>query len=208
MKRIFLAAGALAALVGCGRHAAPASAAADTSAVLANVNGTHITQAQIEAAIHSLVEDPAQAKAFLTSEAAAPQRAQLVHQLAFQAAMDQVAAQEHLDQDPAVQFKLAQARASIYADALASREAGAVQPTDQELQAFYEAIVAQRKAAGQDQGLPPFSAFQSNAQMKAQLAQAWRQDHFKKAAEAFDERLRTRVPVTYAEGMQTPVATY
>ncbi|HET8714525.1 MAG TPA: hypothetical protein VFM16_01785, partial [Holophagaceae bacterium] len=72
----------------------------------------------------------------------------------------------------------------------------------------YEAIVAQRQAAGQAQGLPPFSAFQSNPQMKAQLAEAWRQDHFKKAAEAFDERLRTRVPVTYADGMQTPVATY
>ena len=204
MKRIFLAAGALAALVGCGRHAAPA----DTSAVLANVNGTRITQAQVEATVQSLIGDPEQAKAFLTSEAAAPQRAQLVHQLAFQTAMDQVAAQERLDQDPAVQFQLAKARASIYASALVSREAGHVQPTDEELRTFYEALVAQRQAAGQAQGLPAFSEFQANAQMKSQLVEAWRQAQFKKASDAFDERLRTRVPVTYADGMQTPVATY
>lgn len=205
MKRIFLAAGALAALLGCGRHAAPSSTAqADASAVLANVNGTRITQAQMEALVRTLAGDPQQAQAFLTEPGAAPQRAQLVHQLAFQAAMDQLAAQEKLDQDPTVQAKLAQARASIYASALVSRAAGNPTPTEAQLKAFYDEQVAARKAAGQAQALPAFEEIKASPQ----LASAWKQEQFRKASEAFQKDLKARVPVTYADGLQSPEAEF
>src|SRR6185437_8495151 len=113
MKRTFLAAGALAALLGCGHHAS-----ADVSAVLANVNGTRITQAQFEARARTLSTDPKAVQAFLSDPKYLPQRIQLVHQLAFEAAMDQVAAKNGLEQDPATAALLAKERASIYANVL------------------------------------------------------------------------------------------
>ncbi len=199
MKRILLPAAALAALLGCG-HSAGQTQAADGSAVLANVNGTRITQAMLEANARMLASDPQQAAAFLTDPAAAPQRAQMVHQMAFQAAMDQIGASEKLDQDPLVQAKLAQAKAAIYAQVLIARSAGDATPTEAQLRAFYDERVAARKAAGQDKGLPAFDEIKANPQ----LVSAWKQDQFRKAQDAFQKDLKTRVPVTYADGLQAP----
>ena len=201
MKRILLPAAVLAALLGCG-HSASQTQAADASAVLANVNGTRITQAMLEANARMLASDPQQAAAFLTDPAAAPQRAQMVHQMAFQAAMDQIGATEKLDQDPLVQAKLAQAKAAIYAQVLIARAAGDATPTEAQLKAFYDEQVAARKAAGQDKGMPPYE------QVKAVLPRYWQQDQLRKAQDAFQKDLKTRVPVTYADGLQAPDADF
>ncbi|MBS1767377.1 MAG: hypothetical protein JST05_08260 [Acidobacteria bacterium] len=199
MKRILLPAAALAALLGCGH---PAARTADDSAVLANVNGTRITQSMLEANAKMLASDPAQAESFLHDPAAAPQRAQMVHQMAFQAAMDQIGAKDSLDQDPLVQAKLAQAKAAIYAQVLIARAAGNVTPTEAQLKAFYDEQVAARKAAGQDKDMPAYE------QVKAVLPRYWQQDQLRKAQDAFQKDLKTRVPVTYADGLQAPEADF
>ena len=198
MKRTFLAAGALAALLGCGREAA-----VDGSAVLANVNGARVTQADLEAAVRALASDPQQADQILHDPAAAAERAKLVHQLAFHLAMDQIAAKQGLDKDPLVRFQMADSRAMAFANVLVSRAAGNAAPTDDQLHAFYDAQMAARKAAGQDKGIAPFDAFLANPQLKGQLAEAWRQDTFNKAQAAFQQDLKAQVPVTYADGLQS-----
>ena len=199
MKRTFLAAGALAALLGCGREAA-----VDTSAVLANVNGTRVTQADLETMVRALASSPEQAEQLLHDPAAAGERAKLVHRMAFQIAMDQVAAKQGLDKDPLVRFQMADSRAMALANVLVSRAAGNAEPTEAQLQAFYDEKVAQQKALGQDKGIAPFPEFMANPQLKAQLAQLWQKDTFNKAQVAFEQDLKAQVPVTYAEGLQSP----
>ena len=198
MKRI-LPLAALAALLGCGHQA---TSTADASAVLANVNGVRITQAALEANAKALAGDAAQAQAFLTDPAAAKNRAEMVHQLAFQAAMDQLAAKNGLDQDPAVQAKLASAKAAIYAQSLIGRGAGNATPTEEQLKAFYDEQLAARKAAGQDQGMPAYE------EVKAILPRYWQQEQVRKAQDAFQKDLKTQVPVTYADGMESPEVEY
>ena len=200
MKRILPAIGALALLLGCGHRTSTPAA----SAVLANVNGVRITQADFEARARTLSPDPEEVQAFLSDARYQPQRAQLVHQMAFEAAMDQVAAKNRLDQDPTTQALLAKQRAAVYANVLVSRAAGNTKPTDAQLQTFYDELVAARKAAGQAQGLPPFD------QVKAlpQFAEAWQKQQFQKAGDAFTKDVETQVPVTYADGLQSPEAEY
>ena len=196
MKRTFLAAGALAALAAllcCGHQAA-----ADTSATLANVNGTRITQAQLEARARTLSTDPKAVQDFLSDPKYLPQRVQLVHQLAFEAAMDQIAAKNGLDQDPAAKALMAKERASVLANVLVSRAAGNATPTEAQLKAFYDELVAARKATGQAQGLPDFETIKANPQ----FAEAYTQAQFQKAGEVFQKDLKAQIPVTYSEGFQ------
>lgn len=204
MKRTLLAAGALAALLGCNHEAAAPKA--DASAVLANVNGTRITQAMLEATVQSLASDPQQAQSFLTEAAAAPERAKMVHQLAYQVAMEQLAAKSALDRDPAVQARIAQARADVYANVLVSRAAGNATPTEEQMKAFYDKQVAKQKATGQGQDLPDYAHI--DPRVKAMLPRLVLQDQFRNAQEAFQKDLKAQVPVTYADGLQSPEAEY
>ncbi len=208
MKRTLIAVGAtlgtLAALLGCDRDAA--APAADASAVLANVNGTRITQAMLEATVHAGIQDAAKAEAFLKEPAYQGQRAQLVHQLATQAAIEQLAAKAGIEKDPAVALNLAQARANIYASVLASRAAGNAEPTEEQMKAFYEEQVAARKASGQGQDLPDYAHI--DPRVKAMLPELVHRDQFQKAQAAFQQTLKTQVPVTYAEGLQSPESEY
>jgi hypothetical protein len=202
MKRILPAAGALAALLGCNHEAAAPKA--DTSAVLANVNGTRITQADFEARAKTLSTNPQEVQVFLTDAKYQAQRAQLVHQLAFEAAMTQIAVKNGIDQDPAALALLAKQRAAIYANVLVSHSAGNATPTDAQLKAFYDDLVTARKAAGQAQALPPFDQVKT----LPQFAEAWQKAQFQKAGDAFQKDLQTQVPVTYADGLQSPEAEY
>ena len=204
MKRTLLAAGALAALLGCNHEAAAPKA--DGSAVLANVNGTRITQAMLEATVHAGIQDAAKAETFLKDPALQAQRAQLVHQLATQAAIEQLAAKAGIQNDPSVLMNLAQARASIYASVLASRAAGNATPTEEQMKTFYEEQVAARKAAGQGQDLPDYAHI--DPRVKEMLPRLVQQAQFQKAQEAFQKDLKTQVPVTYADGLQSPEAEY
>lgn len=207
MKRTLLAAGVLVALVGCNHEAsAPATDASAASAVLANVNGTRITQAMLEATVHAGIQDAAKAEAFLKDPSFQGQRAQLVHQLATQAAVEQLAAKAGIENDPAVLMNVAQARANIYASVLASRAAGNADPSEAQMKAFYEEQVAARKAAGQGQDLPDYAHI--DPRVKAMLPELVRRDQFQKAQAAFQKDLKTQVPVTYAEGLQSPEAEY
>lgn len=197
MKRILPVAGALAgtlaALLGCGHRAT-----ADTTAVLANVNGVRITQAQLEARVRTLSTDPKAVAAFLADPKYQPQRVQLVHELAFEAAMDQVAAKNGLDKDPSALALLAKERASVYANVLVSRAAGSAAPSEAQLRAFYDELVAARKAGGQAQGLPDFEAIKASPQ----FVDAYNQQQFQKAGDAFQKDLKAQVPVTYSDGFQ------
>ena len=201
MKRIFLSTASLAALLGCHHQAAKPTAAA---AVLANVNGTRITQADLEARARTMSTDPKMVETFLTDSKYQAQRSQLVHQMAFEAAMNQIALKNNLEQDPSTKALLAKQRAAIYANVLVSRSAGSTTPNEAELQVFYNELVLARKAAGQAQGLPPFDQIKTNPQ----FIDAWNQQRFQKAAEGFDKDLKTQVPVTYADGLQSPEAQY
>ncbi|HXC17377.1 MAG TPA: hypothetical protein VNV60_08055 [Holophagaceae bacterium] len=204
MKRTLLAASALAALLGCNHEAAAPKT--DVSAVLANVNGIRITQAQLEATVRAGLQDAAKAEAFLKDPALQAQRAQLVHQLATQAAIEQLAAKAGIENDPSVVMNLAQARANIYASVLASRAAGNATPTEEQMKAFYEEQVAARKATGQGQDLPDYAHI--DPRVKAMLPRLVQQAQFQKAQEAFQKDLKTQVPVTYADGLQSPEAEY
>jgi hypothetical protein len=204
MKRILPAAGALAALLGCNHEAAAPKAGA--SAVLANVNGTRITQADLEAIVHAGIQDPAKAESFLKDPALQAQRAQLVHQLATQAAIEQLAAKAGIENDPSVLMNLAQARANIYASVLASRAAGNATPTEEQMKAFYEGQVAKAKAAGQGQDLPDYAHI--DPRVKAMLPQLVLKQQFQQAQESFQRDLKTQVPVTYADGLQSPETEY
>ena len=204
MKRILLTAGALAALLGCNHEAATVQA--DTSAVLANVNGARITQAMLEATVHAGIQDAAKAESFLKDPALQPQRAQLVHQLAMQAAIEQLAAKAGIESDASVQMNLAQARANIYASVLASRAAGNATPTEEQMKAFYDEQVAARKATGQGQDLPDYAHI--DPRVKEMLPRLVQQQQMQKAQEAFQKDLKTQVPVTYADGLQSPEAEY
>ncbi len=208
MKRTALALGtalgALTFLVGCDHEAAAPKT--DTSAVLANVNGTRITQADLEAIVHAGIQDGTKAEAFLKDPALQGQRAQLVHQLATQAAIEQLAAKAGIEKDPSVLMNLAQARANIYASVLASRAAGNAEPSEAQMKAFYEEQVAARKASGQGQDLPDYAHM--DPRVKAMLPELVRRDQFQKAQAAFQKDLKTQVPVTYADGLQSPEAEY
>lgn len=192
MKRINaagigLAGLALAAALGCHKGSK------DTSKVIASVAGEKITENVFAETIKAMLPDEAKAKEVLTSEAMREKRNEFLGQLAKAKALILLGKAQGLDKDPGVQLRLEQMTAQAYVQTLMERRLGKTQPTDAQLKATYDELVAERKAQGQDQGIPPFE------QVKAQMPALYKQRQEAKVFEELMKEATQKSPITYAD---------
>jgi len=168
----------------------------DTSKVLANVGGEKITEAQFEEVVKVLIGDDKRAEDLLRNEAMKEQRNQFLESLALQKSMVQMAKAQGLEKDLKAKVLLEQRVAQVYLQAIMDRRLPKAEPTEAELKALYDGLVAERKAAGQDKGLPAFE------DVKAQLPGIWKQKQEQTISAAVFKELRQNYPITFAEGFK------
>jgi hypothetical protein len=166
----------------------------DTSKVLANLVGEKITENQFKETVKLVVNDEKKAQDLLTNDTLKEQRNQFLESLAMQKAMTKLAKAEGVDKDTKVKLQVDQMTARIYFQALTERRATKAEPTEAQLKALYEELVAQRKAMGQDKGLPTFE------QIKPQMPAIWKQKQDANLSENLFKELKQKYPVTYADG--------
>jgi hypothetical protein len=179
---------ALVAALGCHKGSK------DTSKVLANVAGEKITEKAFAETIKAMLPDEAKAKEVLTSDALRDKRNEFLGQLAKAKALILLGKAQGLDKDPGVQLRLEQMTAQAYVQTFMERRLGKAQPTDAELKATYDELVAERKAQGQEQGIPPFE------QVKAQMPMLYKQRQEAKVFEQLMKEATQKSPITYADG--------
>lgn len=184
---IGMAALALVASLGCHRFSR------DNSKVIANVAGEKITEKSFAETIKAMVPDEAKAKDILGSEALHDKRNEFLGQIAKAKALVLLGKAQGLDKDPAVKLRLEQMTAQAYVQTLMERRLAKAQPTDAELKATYDELVAERKAQGQADGIPPFE------QVKAQMPMLWKQRQESKVFEQLMKEATQRYQITYAE---------
>ena len=166
----------------------------DTSKILVNVAGDKITEAQFEEVVKVMVGNAQQAEELLKSDAMKEQRNQFLESLAMQKSMIQMAKAEGVERDLRVKVLLEQRVAQVYLQTLMERRLPKAEPTEADLKALYEGLVEERKAAGQDKGLPAFE------EVKAQLPGLWKQKQEQIASEAIFKEVRQKYPINFAEG--------
>lgn len=164
----------------------------DTSKVIASVAGEKITEKGFGETIKAMVPDEAKAKEVLTSEALRDKRNEFLGQLAKAKAIVILGKAQGLDKDPGVLLRLEQATAQAYVQTLMERRLKA-QPTDADLKTTYDELLAERKAQGQDKGVPPFE------QVKAQMPMLWKQRQEAKIFEQLMKEATQKSPITYAD---------
>lgn len=191
--RMIAALGA-ASLVVIGTGTACRKFAKDKTPVLANVAGEKITEAQLKSAAQSLTQDSKKAEDLMNTPALKDQRNEFLQSLAMQKAILRYGKIEGLEKDPRAKIMLEQAQARAYFQVLLDRRIPKGDPTDAQLKAVYDEIVAQRKAAGQDKDLPPFEA------VKSALPNTWRQKQEQTATESLLKDVKQRFPITFANG--------
>ena len=184
---IGMAALALVASLGCHRFSR------DNSKVIANVAGEKITEKTFAETIKAMVPDEAKAKDILSSEALHDKRNEFLGQIAKAKALVLLGKAQGLDKDPAVKLRLEQMTAQAYVQTLMERRLAKAQPTDAELKATYDELVAERKAQGQADGIPPFE------QVKAQMPMLWKQRQESKVFEQLMKEATQRYQITYAD---------
>ncbi len=165
----------------------------DASRVIANVGGEKITESEFQDVVKTLSPDPKEAEKFLTDPAARDERAQLASRIAMSRAITTYAKQTGLDQEPSVKRQLEQQAANVYFQALAKKRVTTVEPTDEQLLAFYKEQVEKMKAQGQAQGVPPFEA------VKVQLVQGYKQQRMAAISTEIQKEIKAKVPVTLAD---------
>ena len=166
----------------------------DTSRVIANVGSEKITEAGFKAMVHAMANDKAKAEAFLGEEAQREQRNSFLGKMAQAKQVVLMGKAEGLDKDAAVQAQLEGMMAQTYMQVLAERRLGKTEPGEAELKGLYDSLIAERKAAGQAQGLPAFE------QVKAQLPMIWKQRQQEKVLDQLLKEAREKAPATFAEG--------
>jgi len=165
---------------------------ADTSRVIANVGGDKITEAEFQDVVTTLSQNPKEAQTFLKDPAARDERAQLASRIAMSRAITLYAKQTGLDQDPSVKRQLEQQQANVYFQALAKKRMTTVDPTEEQLQAFYQEQVEKMKAQGRT-GVPPFET------VKTQVAEGWKQQRMQTVSQEIQKDIKAKVPVTLAD---------
>ena len=165
----------------------------DTSRVIANIGGEKLTEAEFQEVVRTLSQSPKEAEAFLVDPAARNERAQLASRIAMSRAISTYAKKTGLDKEPAVQRRLEQEKANIYFQALAKQRTSALQPTDEQLQAFYKEQVERMKAQGASQPVPPFES------VKAQVAEGWKQQRMQTVSLDIQKEIKALVPITLAD---------
>jgi hypothetical protein len=165
----------------------------DTSRVIANVGGEKITETEFQDVVKTLSQSPKDAEVFLTDPAAREERAQLASRIAMSKAITAFAKQTGLDQEPSVKRQLEQQQANVYFQALAKKRMTSVDPTDEQLMAFYKEQVDRMKAQGHAQAVPPFET------VKAQVAEGWKQQRMATISQDIQKEVKAKVPVTLAD---------
>lgn len=188
-RSLALTAAALAVLGGFGCK----KFSKDKSPLVANVGGEKITETQFKSLAKSLAQDDKKVEDLMKNTA---QRNQFLESLAMQKALIRFGKLEGLDKDQRAQTMVEQAMARAYFQVLVDRRLSKAEPTDAQLRPIYDDLVAQRKAAGQDKGLPPFE----DPKVKGYLAGAWKQKQEQEISEAVLKEVRLKVPITYGEG--------
>jgi peptidyl-prolyl cis-trans isomerase C len=178
---------ALAAALGCQKGSK------DTSKVIANVGGEKITEKAFGETIKAMLPEEAKAKEILTSEAMRDKRNEFLSQLAKAKALVLLGKAQGLDKDPGVQVRMEQMTAQAYVQAMVERRLAKIQPTEADLKATYDELVAERKAQGQDKGIPPFE------QVKAQMPMLYKQRQEAKVFEQLMKEATQKSPITYAD---------
>jgi hypothetical protein len=166
----------------------------DTSKILVNVAGDKITERQFEEVVKVLIGDEKRAEEMLKSDAMKEQRNQFLESLALQKSMIQMAKAEGVEQDLKAKVLLEQRVAQVYLQTLMDRRLPKTEPTEADLKALYDGLVAERKTTGQDKGLPAFE------EVKAQLPGLWKQKQEQAISEILFKELRQNFPITFAEG--------
>ncbi|MGA2083628.1 MAG: SurA N-terminal domain-containing protein [Holophaga sp.] len=172
-------------LMGCGK------VSKDNTRVLASVGGEKITEQAFAETVRLYLGDEAKAKDILTNAALREQRNQILGTLVNQKALMQWVKAEGLDRDPKVQIEITSALAGAYFQILADRLVTKAEPTDAELEAFYDDYALQAKAAGQGAQVPSYD------QVKAQLPAAWKRRQAQIARESLLAQLNQRYPVVF-----------
>lgn len=165
----------------------------DTSRVIANVGGERITEASFKATVLAMAHDPSKAQAFLNEADQRPQRNGFLGKLVQAKQVVALGKTAGLDKDPAVQAQLEGLMAQAYLQTLAERRLGTAEPTETDLKALYDGLVAERKAAGQGDGLPTFE------QVKPQLPMLWKQRQQERVLEQLLKEARDKAPATFAD---------
>jgi hypothetical protein len=166
----------------------------DTSKILVNVAGEKITEAQFQEVVKVLIGDDKKSEELLKSDAMKEQRNQFLESLALQKSMIQMAKAEGLEKDLKAKVLLEQRSAQVYLQTLMDRRLPKTEPTETELKALYDGLVEERKASGQEKGLPAFE------EVKAQLPGIWKQKQEQTLSTALFKELRQNYPITFAEG--------
>jgi hypothetical protein len=166
----------------------------DTSRILVNVAGEKITEAQFQEVVKVLIGDDKKSEDLLKNDAMKEQRNQFLESLALQKSMIQMAKAEGVEKDLKAKVLLEQRVAQVYLQTLMDRRLPKAEPTETELKALYDGLIEERKAAGQDQGLPAFEA------VKAQMPGIWKQKQEQAISAALFKELRQNYPITFAEG--------
>ncbi len=166
----------------------------DTSKVLVSTQDLKITETQFKEVVKILIGDDKKAGELLTNSAMQEQRNQFLESLALQKAMVLMARTEGLEKDQKAQVLLEQRTAQVYLQTLTERRLPKNEPSESELRTLYDGLVLERKAAGQDKGLPTFD------EVKPQLPAIWKQKQEQTVTENLFKELRQKYPFTFAEG--------
>jgi hypothetical protein len=166
----------------------------DSDKVLATVVGEKITAGEFQETAKLMLQDDKKVDDLLKNEAMKEQRNEFLESLALQKAMIRFAKAEGLAKDSKAQLLLEQAQARITFQLLKERRIGKSEPTEVQLRALYDELIAKRKAAGQDKGLPTFE------DVKATMPGIWKQDQEQKVGEAILKDVKQKFPMTFAEG--------
>ena len=171
----------------------------DASPVVASVGGEKITLNQFTALVKAAAGDEAKAKEVLNGEAMREQRNHFLESLLQDKAVIQLAKAQGLEKDIKVQAQLEQVTARVFMQTLIEKRAG--EPTDMELKAMLEKLMAAQSTPGKPAQVPPFEA------VKPQLVNLWRQEKAQTLVDTLLKDAQQKSPVTYAEGYKpSPVA--
>lgn len=166
----------------------------DTSKVLVSAAEEKITEARFAEIVKVLIGDDKRAEELLKNDTMKQERNQFLESLALQKSLIQLAKAEGLETDLKAKVLLEQRVAQVYLQTLMERRLPKTEPTEAELKTLYDGLVAERKAAGQEKGLPAFE------EVKAQLPGIWKQKQEQTITEALFKEVRQKYPLTFAEG--------
>lgn len=177
----------LAVALGCGRMSK------DSSKVVASVGGEKITEKTFAEMVKIVVPEEAKAKELLTGEAMKAQRNEFLGRMAKTKALLAYGKAEGLEKDPAMQLRLEQVLAQTYIQTLMEKRLAKAQPTEADLKATYDELVAERKAQGQTEGIPPYE------QVKGQMPMIHKQRMEQKVFDQVMKEATDKTPITYAD---------